>query len=442
MSDFPSTGAKARLIADTRITRKHLLRDLQPYSCPFDDCSTPQIFYTEKEELEQHFKEIHLTASSFTCRLCEDTGSFDGALALESHIRELHRDDLLEEDIQATVGASAHLEIDWPERCPVCRVTLVEDQPPTCLLKDHLRGKHRGDVLDEDVERIVEHTARPLDSCPKCNFTVSQVLPLTLFGHLSQCLHEFALRALPWNDHLAPAPKQEVGEVFRIKQWIDKSPETFRSHDRLGTPPSPGSIDEDNLNNLHKLFPEIWVSDHPAKQPDTAWSPDSSTLEDSDVLGSPETLPLDDNRYFNEEDDNSPCLISEEFLEMFDFYLKYAIALVELSQHTATSTLLDELKDLRSTPFTDGESLQSAFCHLGRPDGPFRGFDKALLLDENAQLQFQRLNDLTVIAQEGDCRYASVFLSNHQNADLIVNLFLQLAHADNGQQMFVNLQPV
>jgi hypothetical protein len=395
-----STSLREVTDSNSEYNRRHLVRDLQPYNCPLDDCATPFVFFTKKEELLRHLENAHLTMSYLQCRLCGESGPFEDALALTDHFQARHGDDLLEEDFQTALEASTHCDVDWPKRCPVCHLNLVEYQPiSSSPLKEHLRREHRVDVLDEDVEKIVDNTAGQIDNCPECSVAIGPAQSVSRIDHLSQCLHDFSLRALPWNDHRAPAPTQDVGERLRIEQWIDKSPETFRVHDRLGTPPLPESIDEDNLDKLHILFPGIRLSDHPAKQPDTAWSQDFSTLEDSDVMGSLKTLPLDDNRYFNEENDASLCLISDELLETFDLCLRYAIAVIESCEHKATSTLLDELEYLRSSPFANGQSLQSALCHLGRPDGPFREFGESLLLSENAQLHFQRLDRISVLIE-------------------------------------------
>lgn len=251
------------------VISKHLSRDLQPYSCPFDGCNTSQILYIDTEELLQHLEECHSTARNFSCCLCGDSEIFDNAVALEDHLRELHSDDLLENDIQAIVDAPAPCKIDWPEQCPVCQITLAEYQPTTSLLREHLRGKHRGVVLDEDVEQIIE-LHRASENCPVCDTALNQVLPPSYSNHLFECLYEFALRALPWNDHLAPAPKQDVDKFSRTQQWIDESSESTRLHDRPGTPPPPGSIDEDNLDKLHELFPDIQMWDHSAKRPESS----------------------------------------------------------------------------------------------------------------------------------------------------------------------------
>jgi len=406
VSCFTVNDAKPRLFADTKLSRKHLLRDLQPYSCPFDDCGTSQTFYTEKQELVQHFEKDHLTAHSFTCLLCEDSDSFNSAQALRSHLLGLHKDDLLEEDIQATVEASAHWEVDWPERCPVCQITLSENQLTTDFLKEHLRKKHRGDVLDEDMELIVKDASPPFDNCPKCNDTVRQALSSSHLGHLSQCLHEFSLRALPWNDFRNATQRPYVEKLFH---WMDQStseePDVITAPDQPATPPA---IDNENLDKLQELFPGVHLSDHPAQEVDTSWRQDLTLLKTSETTSSTQSRPLEDHKYFSEEHDSPGCLISDELLEAFDRYLQFAIKSMASSEHADMSEIVDELNTLRKAPLSDAQLLQSAFLNLGSPDGFFRGFDKTLLLNQDAQLQFQRLSEFTMLAQEGDPRYVTV----------------------------------
>ena len=406
MSGFTSNDAKVKLYADIKLSRKHLLRDLQPYSCPFDDCGTSQTFYTEKQDLVQHFEKDHLTAHSFTCLLCEDSDNFDSTQDLKSHLLELHKDDLLEEDIQATVDASTHWEIDWPELCPICQDTLFENQSTTDLLKEHLRKKHIGDVLDEEVEPIVEDAASPFDNCPKCNDNVGQASSSSRLVHLSRCLHEFALRALPWNDQINVTKRPFVEKLFH---WTDQStfkePAVITAPDQPATPPE---IDKENLDKLQELFPSIHLSDHPVQEADTFWRQDLTLLETSETTSSTKVRPLEDHEYFGEEHDNPACSISDELLDAFDRYLQFSITSIASSEHANAGEMIDELNTLRKAPLSDAQLLQSAFLHLGRSDGFFRGFDKTLLLNQDAQLQVQRLSELTILAQDGDARYVMV----------------------------------
>jgi hypothetical protein len=360
--------------------------------------------------LFRHLKDKHLKISYLECRLCERPERFKNGAALESHLRDSHRGDLLEEDIQATVDASARWDIDWPELCPVCQLSLVQYRPNFSRLEEHLRQKHRGDVLDEDVEEIIGDRGQLSELCPKCNSTVSQTLPLSSLDHLSQCLHDFSLRAIPWNDHTsAHPPGPHVGEVFiQIKQWMFGLPGTFTEPDQRENPPSLDETDRDSLDQLHELFPEIQLSDCPAKKPDTIWRQDSALLNNSEATSSPGLPRLEDDNYFREEEDSSGCPVSDGLLEAFVLFLQHTKTSIESLDHAATSTLLDELETLRTSPVPDAQSLRTACSRLGRLDGPFRTFDQTLLLDENAQLQFQRLNRLTLIAQEGDLRYETV----------------------------------
>lgn len=410
VSGFTPNDAKAKLYADIKLSRRHLLRDLQPYSCPFDDCGTSQTFYTEHQDLVQHFEKDHLTAHSFTCLLCEDPDNFDSAQDLKSHLLELHKDDLLEEDIQATVDASGHWEIDWPERCPVCQITLFENQSTTDFLKEHLRKNHRGDVLDEEVELIVEDAAPPFDTCPKCNDTVRQASSSSHLIHLSQCLHEFALQALPWNDQANVTQTPVVEKLFH---WTDQStfkePVVITAPDQPSTPPA---IDKENSDKLQELFPGIHLSDNPARKANASWRQDLTLLETSETTSSTKFRPVEDHEYFGEEHDHPECSISDELLDAFDRYLQFSMKSIASSEHANASEMIDELITLREAPLSDAQLLQSAFLHLGRSDGFFRGCDKTLLLNQDARLQFQRLSELTMLAQDGDARYVTVSYQN------------------------------
>lgn len=380
--------------------RKHLIRDLEPYSCPLDNCATPFEFFTKKEDLLRHLNNKHVKISYLECRLCEHSDRFNDGTALEAHLRDSHRGDLLEEDIPITVDVSTRRGIDWPELCPVCQLSLVQDRPISSKLKEHLRQEHRGDVLDEDVEKVI---GDKVEICPKCDVTVSQTLPLSSLDHLSRCLHDFSLRALPWNDYTGAPP-------LRTEQWKSKILEALKEPDQHEVPRPLDKTYHNSLDKLHELFPEIQLSDEPAKELDTTWRQDSTLLNDSDATSSPDVPRLEDSNYFREDNDSPKCPISDGLLEAFDLYLRHAIMSIETSGHAATSELLGELETLRTSPISDAESLQAACSRLRRLDGPFRRFDQTLLLDdEDAQSQFQRIDHLTLIAEEEEPRYVTVF---------------------------------
>jgi hypothetical protein len=176
-----------------------------------------------KDDLIRHLKDKHLKISYLECRLCERPERFKDGAALKRQIRDSHKGDLLEEDIQAIVNASARWDIEWPELCPVCQLSLVQYRPTSSCLEEHLRQKHRGDVLDEDVEKIVGDKAQLSELCPKCNSTVSQPLPLSSLDHLSRYLHDFSLRAIPWNDHTSVPPpnRSTYGRSLFSDQTVD-----------------------------------------------------------------------------------------------------------------------------------------------------------------------------------------------------------------------------
>ena len=91
------------------VNRKHIIRDIRPYSCSFADCSTVMQLYGSRKEWLAHEFKCHRFSSEWLCiKGCGQT--FDSETVFHSHLREQH-----------TVGT-----LDLPELSSKCR----KDKPP------------------------------------------------------------------------------------------------------------------------------------------------------------------------------------------------------------------------------------------------------------------------------------------------------------------------
>lgn len=141
----------------TKHDRKHLARDLYPYTCIAERCPTPSTLFLTRKDLQEHVETDH-TPSRWTCSICDDPDMiFVKLQALVSHLQREHAEDIMPGSIEAAISCGA--------------------------------VKSYG-----------------LTSCPLCNFRDNLKLDNPhLIRHVLECTHDFALRALPWPNVDAPA---------------------------------------------------------------------------------------------------------------------------------------------------------------------------------------------------------------------------------------------
>lgn len=141
----------------TKHDRKHLAKDLYPYTCIAKRCPTPSTLFLTRKDLQDHVETDH-TPSRWTCSICDDPDmTFVKVQALIRHLQVEHAEDIMPGSIKAAISWGA--------------------------------VKSYG-----------------LTSCPLCNFRDNLKLDNPdLIHHVLKCTHDFALRALPWLNVDAPA---------------------------------------------------------------------------------------------------------------------------------------------------------------------------------------------------------------------------------------------
>ncbi|KAF5655147.1 1-phosphatidylinositol-4,5-bisphosphate phosphodiesterase [Fusarium sp. NRRL 25303] len=155
--------------------RKHLAEDIRPYTCIFDRCPVPDVYYSSRSMLEQHFRQDHPPV--WACSLCDHGSVYPTMTEMMDHLQDNHAQDI-GEDISSVISSSAQTRMGI-ENCPLCEVKANADSP-------------------ELIDHVLEH------------------------------VHDFSLRALPW-----PRPSEvdiggevgsfnpESGEAVAITQWLD-----------------------------------------------------------------------------------------------------------------------------------------------------------------------------------------------------------------------------
>lgn len=130
-----------------------MARDISPYSCIFDNCSTPDEMYVTSNDLLQHFKTEH----SVRCWICD------------------HCSMQTSDPASFIFGTSD----EWDE---------------------HMDRFHHDMFLKTQsvaLSELSNRTMLPPMSCPLCGYSTSYP-SAALDDHIVQHLHSFALTSLPW----------------------------------------------------------------------------------------------------------------------------------------------------------------------------------------------------------------------------------------------------
>ncbi|KAK0344855.1 hypothetical protein LTR02_007207 [Friedmanniomyces endolithicus] len=151
--------------------RKHIARDLYPYTCPVVGCAAEDVLFAKQRDWRSHLSEQHRVVSHWACSICGDGVQHFNQHAFGEHVRVAHS--ALDPQYLATlVDMSQREVVDLPSLCPVCSLALATD--------------------------------------------TSEAM-----GHLAACIHSFSLLALPWNDGVTEAPSTHASErSVRIRQWL------------------------------------------------------------------------------------------------------------------------------------------------------------------------------------------------------------------------------
>ncbi|KAL8377543.1 hypothetical protein RB595_008294 [Gaeumannomyces hyphopodioides] len=156
--------------------RSHVVSDLIPYMCVFENCNTPDEMYASTFELTQHTVKAH-GAPYWICEYCpaESAGGImESPLEWDAHMREEHPGGFREAELPLLCDASRQTLIP-PVACPLC------------------------------------HTCRGLPS-------------ETLDAHIAKHLHAFALLSLPWGNTEGAESDSDTNAAMRPTLGADRSP--------------------------------------------------------------------------------------------------------------------------------------------------------------------------------------------------------------------------
>ncbi|KAK2744436.1 hypothetical protein FQN55_006763 [Onygenales sp. PD_40] len=156
--------------------RNHILEDLCPYTCIKNDCPTPNLLYSKREEWEYHVRNDHPPA--WECYICYGHKPlFSESTSLLAHLQAEHGR-IIDENNMPTVVSMAKVNPLGIENCPLCEYSGRRDS-----------GK--------------------------------------LTNHVLKHMHDFSLRSLPWGSQSPTAPVSPVGtfnteipDSDMLLQWL------------------------------------------------------------------------------------------------------------------------------------------------------------------------------------------------------------------------------
>ncbi|KAF5249275.1 hypothetical protein FANTH_5356 [Fusarium anthophilum] len=162
--------------------RGHVAQDLNPYSCIYHDCPDSHNLYTTKEEWINHIRNKHKT-ERWACDECifesdhDDEFIFDSQESWANHMRSRHS---CSEDRLTLLSSMSKRELNELVQCPLCKRPCGYSRP------------------DQD-------------------------------DHISEHLHSWALRALPWDlnpDDEASSDSPEMGSENDLARMSEISEQT------------------------------------------------------------------------------------------------------------------------------------------------------------------------------------------------------------------------
>ncbi|RAK89626.1 hypothetical protein BO79DRAFT_227827 [Aspergillus costaricaensis CBS 115574] len=199
--------------------KKHLSRDILPYTCILEDCPRPERDYHTKDLWLSHMFTDHGGFSHWVCLACNDSSerpTFHEESAFTEHLDQTHSAGIKPQHIQMLVSA-------WRRKTPI-----TIGSCPLCVPTD----------LDADA----------------------------VLNHVAEHLHSFSLRSLPWAPGDSESNGDSYGGYYEDHPYFDtaKSEDTGISED-TGSVGS-GSIESSEPGSLLDYLPIKEYDEEPTEK--------------------------------------------------------------------------------------------------------------------------------------------------------------------------------
>ncbi|EON66503.1 hypothetical protein W97_05748 [Coniosporium apollinis CBS 100218] len=132
IKEHASTTPPPTMYPETEVTAmNHVLRDIQPYLCTYNDCAEPNEMYSSRTQWAEH--EAHSHRKVWQCYQHTDA-VFRFPELLADHLRAQHADRLTEDQIPDLVELAETSLQDERSTCPIC----LKNGPFVNGLQNHL----------------------------------------------------------------------------------------------------------------------------------------------------------------------------------------------------------------------------------------------------------------------------------------------------------------
>lgn len=128
-------------------SRKHVLHDLCPYICVFEDCQTPDLLYRTSKLWTQHLDTEHIS-EIWRCNICDNLPeqvpqSFESSGEFEQHLFHNHTDALSHDELQLVIKFGSLREPESIDCCMFCGwVPLEASETNRHELLGHVATEH------------------------------------------------------------------------------------------------------------------------------------------------------------------------------------------------------------------------------------------------------------------------------------------------------------
>jgi hypothetical protein len=170
---FPKALNRANFLV---LHRKHLTRDISPYTCILEECPQSELFYATKESWSSHMDKTHGSMEQWAFQACSQkniSASFKEPVVFTAHLQQEHSRGIKPHQIPMLLSA-------WQRKVP---------------------GK--------------------VPACPLCSFDSED--QNILLDHIAEHIHSFSLRSLPWptTDGTGEADEDEGLSYFGQHSYFD-----------------------------------------------------------------------------------------------------------------------------------------------------------------------------------------------------------------------------
>jgi hypothetical protein len=200
------------------LSRLHVLRDLAPYVCLYEDCSSPDTIYRTSKEWLLHMAAMH-DDHVWLCRMCD---------------REFQNENAYREHV---VDPQTHHSAPPAGKQKIVRPLGFGSQTDNVLLSAPWAPDLSSEELAMLVRMNVHVVPKRILACFFCATTAAEVDDL--FMHMAEHLRYFALDSIPWHviasesdgnsqsAHVEERSRACDSSLARMEQYIDDVPLPF-----------------------------------------------------------------------------------------------------------------------------------------------------------------------------------------------------------------------